>query len=263
MKDKDSNKWLKYLLVILLVILIVSLFIFLFGFERDNEEESPNIDEELINQLYSYLPTNPMSYQTVYTGHYIRLTNIDNTIISSVIYDYIKEYEPDVIEETSLEEFETNNLIHDTAQVVNPLCKIKVEEFLKVYPQIFGSSNELDIANFRYDYSTLAVVDANQTYYYFYTTTPLSNSSNEVVYKDIIRYALTDNNTTIEIYDYYLKCDLNTNSCYNDERKNNLNNQITYSSNFDIANYTNNLVTYKHTYKYEDGHYYWYSSELV
>lgn len=262
-----NKKWLIYVIVILLVIGICFLFITVFNFEgnKENETEIPEPTENLISQLYKCLPENEMNYQTMYTGNYVRLHNISNSIIESMIYNYLKSFNNSKLETTSIEEMQAAGVIatNDNINDITPLSKVKVEVFKDTYPLLFGSSKELTVENFRYNYNTEAVVDGNSEYYYFYENTPLENNDNEIIFKDIVRYVVTENNQTIEIYDYYLKCDLNNNNCYNDERKEDINNTIKYNANLNIDNYIDNLTTYKHTFKYEDGYYYWYSSELA
>lgn len=258
--DYMNKKWFLYLVVILLVIGICILFISIFAFEDDKKELTiPEPNEEQVGILYQILPENPMNYQTMYTGSYTRLHNISNDIIQSMIYAYLKNFDNSKLEATTIEEISATGAVLNGE--ITPIAKIKVAEFNLVYNQIFGPDSELKLEDFRYDYQTLAEV--SDDYYYIYETTPLTNSDNEVVFKDIIRYAVTENNKTIEIYDYYLKCDLNDNTCYDDERKTKVNTKIKYSEDLNIEDYLDNTVTYKHTFKYNEGHYYWYSSETV
>ena len=77
------------------------------------------------------------------------------------------------------------------------------------------------------------------------------------------RYLVTDNNATIKIYDYYLKCNIETNICYNDERNRYINNNVKYTEDLNLDNYTNYLTTYEHTFKYDNGNYYWVSSNAT
>ena len=155
-----------------------------------------------------------------------------------------------------------DNSLTINAQVYTPINKISVSEFNAIFPIVFGDATLFNIDDFRYDYDTL--LNLNDTFdYYFVYNIPLENTNNDIVFRDIVRYAVTDNGQTIEIYDYYLKCDLNNNNCYNNERKTELNSSIKYSNNFNINNYSDLLTIYKHTYKYNNGNYYWFSSEVA
>lgn len=260
-----KKKWILYIIVALLVILLCVLFVTVFDFEKDakqNEEELPAVTTDLIDQLYSYIPVNEMGLHTMYTGYYNTINNISNDIVESMIYEYITNYDEFQLESTSIDEMLSASVITNTNDIT-PLYKVKVSVFNDVFPKIFGSEATFRIADFRYDYETLAKVDSNEEYYYIYNNTPLNTDKNDLVFRNITKYAVTENNRTIEIYDYYLKCDLNTNNCYNDEEKRLLNNSIKYTDNFDINNYQDNLTIYKHTYKYEDGYYYWFSSDIA
>ena len=79
----------------------------------------------------------------------------------------------------------------------------------------------------------------------------------------MLRYAVTDNNKTIKIYDYYLKCDVNTQNCYNDDKLSKLNNKVKYNSSININQYISDLVTYEHTFIYEDGNFHWKNSQVI
>ena len=259
-----KRKIIMVLIAILLVILLITLFITLFDFENEpnDTDNLPKVTEELINELYSYIPKNEMGLQTMYTGFYNQIANLSNDIIQSMIYEYIKNYDEFKLETTSLEEMYASGVLDSTSNTndITPLYKISLNEFNAIFPKIFGKNAEYRNENFRYNYNTLLRLDSNNEYYYVYNNTPLTSNLNDVVFRDITQYAVTNNNETIIIYDYYLRCDLNTNICYDDERKREVSN-VTYTEDFDINNYLDELATYKHTYRYEDGYYYWSSSE--
>ena len=260
-----KKKWILYIVVALLVVLLCLLFVTIFGFEKDTkptEEELPEVTTDLIDQLYSYLPLNEMGLHTMYTGYYNTINNISNDIILSMVYEYIVNNDEFKLENTSIDEMLSSQVISNASDIT-PLYKVKVSEINAIFPKIFGSEAKFKIADFRYDYKTLAKVDSDKEYFYIYNNTPLNTDKNDIVFKSITKYAVTENNRAIEIYDYYLKCDLNTNNCYNDEEKRLLNSSIKYTENFDINNYQDKLMIYKHTFKYEDGYYYWFSSDIA
>ena len=64
-----KRKIIMVLIAILLVILLITLFITLFDFENEpnDTDNLPKVTEELINELYSYIPKNEMGLQTMYT----------------------------------------------------------------------------------------------------------------------------------------------------------------------------------------------------
>lgn len=253
--------------VIILVIVVCILFVTVFAFDKKEPEstELPEVTEELVNQLYSYIPTNEMNQQTMYSFTYTRFNNITNSVALITVYEYILEHDEFKLETTSITDMQTNGVLHSNENESNitPLYKIKAEEFTNAFKKIFGKEASLTLEDFRYNYNTLLRLNSNKDYYFVLNNNPLDNPNNDIVFHDITKYVVTENNKTIEIYDYYLKCDLNTNNCYNDERKNTLNAFVKYNDSFSIDNYQTNLANYKHTFKYEDGYYYWYSSEIV
>lgn len=269
-KFMKTRKIIMCIIAVILVIAIMFLFVNVFAFEDDPVENTPTattpeITEDLINQLYSYIPENEMGLHTMYTGYYNTINNISNDIILSMIYEYLLEFDEFSLEATSLDELTINNVLlsNDNINDLKPLYKISVDVVNETFPKIFGESQTFKIANFRYNYNTLGRLDSTNSYFYIFNNTPLETNKNDIVFRGITKYAVTNNNETIEIYDYYLKCDLNTNNCYNDEEKKLLNNNIKYTDNFDINNYLDKTVTYKHTYKFEHDYYYWFSSDLA
>ena len=178
-----------------------------------------------------------------------------------MIYEYIKTYEEFELEATTIDELLNNNIINNQDGVI-PLYKIKIEEIEKVFKIIFGNSEKLNLIDFSYDINTFFKFDSNKMYYYVYTNN-ISEENSDVVFKEMLRYAVTDNNKTIKIYDYYLKCDVNTQNCYNDDKLSKLNNKVKYNSSININQYISDLVTYEHTFIYEDGNFHWKSSQVI
>lgn len=261
-KKMDKKKIIICIAVFLLVAIIYFSFGYFFTFEKDKEEnEIPDVTEALVEKLYSYLPENPLSLYGMYSYTYTTINNISNDLIQATIYEYILNYDEFQLEVTSLTEMQSYNISLESGEVT-PLYKIKLDLCEEVFYSLFGSNSTYQIKDFRYDYNTLIKTDSNKEYYFVYNNS-LETSENNIVFRDIIQYEVTDNKETIEIYDYYLKCDLNTLDCYNDERKSNLNSTVKYSEDLDITNYISSLTKYKHTFKYENGYYYWYSSETV
>lgn len=260
-----GRKIIIYVVVILLVAVLCIVFLNVFDFEKDEKvnKTTPEVTEELIHQLYSYIPKNEMGLHTMYTGNYNTINNISNDIVQSMIYEYIENYDQFQLEYTTIDELVSEDILLSTEQVadITPLYKVKVDVFKEAFPLIFGQEESFRIADFRYNYDTVAKINPTADYYYIYHNAPLSTDKNDVVFRDITKYAVTDEGQTIEIYDYYLKCDLNTNNCYDNEDKTKMNNLVKYSTNFDINSVIDNLAVYKHSFKYEDGYYYWYSSE--
>lgn len=252
--------------VVLLVLGSCFGFYKLFNFEKNNKETNTNIDkigESTIKKLYSYLLNdNALEYDGVHSTHYVINTNLANQntrYIQAMIYQYILNYDNFSLEVLTKEELSEvlNNTNNST-----PLYKVSLSKFKKAAKTILGP--DIKFISTDFDYNKNIKAKYNNEYYYIYGTNENINN-NYIEYKEIIRYALTENNTVIKIYDYYLKCDLETKQCYNDENRKDLNTAIVYSSNFNIDNYINNLVTYEHSFKYdkETDSFYYYSSTVV
>lgn len=254
------KKILMYLIVALLVIGVGIAFVVIFNFDNPQEEVVPEMTEDEVFKLYNSIPENPMGYGATYSAYYTEYNNLSNTVVLSAIYEYILDYDASKLTSITTADLPSNIVNNTNYGKITPLYKVSISTFEEFFPKLFGKDklDKMKIEDFRYDYQTLAeIVDG---YYYIFMADPLETNTNDIVFHDMTKYLVTENNKTIEIYDYYLKCDLNTNNCYNDERKTELNSQVKYSPNFNINNYIDNLVIYKHTFNYEDGYYYWYSS---
>lgn len=257
----NKKKLIIILLVIVLVIGISYAFIKLFDFEGSEEETYRNnieVTEEEIHELYSYLlKDNSLEFEAMHSNHYSSNSNISNYVKKSMIYQYLLNYDPSSLETLTQEEL-TAALPNSTNYT--PLYKIsttKIEETLYI---LFGPDATINDGDF--DYSRSIKGSWQGDYYYIYDTLDQSET-NFIEFKNMTRYSVSE--SEVIIYDYYLKCDTITNRCYNDERRASINNSITYSSNFDINNYLNDLVTYEHVFKYntDTREFYWYSSQVA
>ncbi|MEG1142801.1 MAG: hypothetical protein RSE41_10245, partial [Clostridia bacterium] len=82
--------------------------------------------------------------------------------------------------------------------------------------------------------------------------------------KRLDSYVVTNNGNTIIIFDNYLLCDLETSLCYNDAKKTKLNASIKLvNGKVNLSENVDKLIKYKHIFKFEEGHYFWYSSEII
>lgn len=261
----NKKKILIFVIVIIFVIGICFAFIKLFDFENSEEENNvPEIvvNEELVDKLYSYLiENNEMELNALHSAFYTTYNTLSVDAIQTMIYQYIINYDEFALE--TLTPQELGSIVNNSSGFT-PLYKISLDVFLDNLSTIFGPDITFTPKTFNYSKNIRAHYDEETNYYYIYNL----NNEEEITfteYKNMTRYALTENNTIIKIYDYYLKCDTTTNICYNDERRRNVNDFITYSPNLNIESYINNLVTYEHTFKYDTQteEFYWVSSQEV
>ena len=262
----NTKKIVIFIGVILLVIGACFGFYKLFNFEKENEESKTSIDEigeSTIKELYSYLLNdNVLEYDGVHSIHYVLGTNLGSQnarYVQATIYQYILNYDEFNLETLTQEELAQ---VMDNTSNCTALYKISLDAFLSAAKKVYGE--EIEFRSTDFDYSQNIKAKFINDYYYIYDNNNIVEK-NYIEFKDITRYALTENNTVIKIYDYYLKCDLETKQCFNDEDRADLNASIVYSDNFDINNYLNYLVTYEHSFKYneETDSFYYYSSTIV
>ena len=250
---KLGKKIFVWILVFLFVIATVFLFTKIFEFRATSQDKAPEVTEELVNKLYSYLPKeNDFGVSTMYTTYYTTNQNINYSVMSMMAYNYISNYDSFKLENISDAEFKSLKVGG------TPLYKISKDNIWKVIYTIFGNEAKYSFGDFNIN-ATTAGKFANDYYYIYKKNSDIDN--NYVIFNNKLSYTITDNNKTIKIYDYYLKCDITTKLCYNDERSTISNSYFKYKDNLNVLEGKNNLKQYEHTFKYENGNYYWVSSE--
>ena len=253
-------------MVALLVGIMCIVFINVFDFEKNEEENKTNINEigeETVKELYSYfLKDNSLGIKGTYTNGYVHYQNFNNVMLKAMIYQYILNNDKQSLEKLTQEELDS--VLNQKG--FTPIHKISKNKFEEVLNIIFEPDATVVYNDFNYS-DNISLHYAND-YYYVYNNNNNNNSttkSDDYIYKNMIRYAIAENGNVIKIYDNYLRCDLSTNRCYNDEAKESVNSNIVYSDNFNISNYKDNLTTYEHTFRFnaENNRYYWDSSQTI
>lgn len=251
---KTTKKLIIYLVVFFLVIIICFIFLQIFAFNKKAtaQEIDITITDELIAELYSYLPDrNDFNATTVYSGNYTTGMVLSFPVIANMVYNYIYTNDAFKLEIVANNEISTNKKV---------LYKISKENFLKTLKFMFTEEIKYTPGDFKIDYQTEAKYLNN---YYYILKDNNNEENNYAIYKARTSYTVQDNKQTIKIYDYYLKCDKKSNLCYNDEILKSSNNVIRYSNNLNVDNYKKDLVTYEHIYKYRGDHFYWESSNIA
>ena len=257
-----KKKILIFIGVTLLVRIMCIVLINVFNFEGNEEENKTNINEigeDTVNELYSYfLVDNPLGIRGIYTNGYVHYQNFNNVMLKAMIYQYILNNAELSLETLTQEEL--NSVLNQTGFI--PVHKISKNKFEEVLNIMFEPEAAIVYNDFNYS-NNISLHFAND-YYYVYNNNS-TTSSDDYVYKNMIRYAIAENGTVIKIYDNYLRCDVNTNRCYNDEAKESVNSNVVYSENFNISDHIDDLVTYEHTFRLneENNSYYWDSTQTV
>ena len=252
--DKTQKAILTVTSIILSILLLI-IFGKILKFERfkDNDNEVETIDREIVDKLYSYLPSNgDYNYDTMYNGSYSSFNSISSNTIEKMIINYLSMFEHDKCETYNISEI--ISIITDDQP--SALYKISAENIDYALKKVFGDKHNFIIKNADLDYQTKALYYNN--YLYVYNIVP-NQVSNYKIYRGLVRYSI-DKEGTILIYDYYLKCDKTTKICYNDERLKDKS-SIIYSDNLNINDYSNDLKLYEHQFRIVDGSYYWDSSK--
>lgn len=262
----DKKKKLLILVVGVLTVTIVTVFWKMFSFENkdgstDVSAYYPYINDNLIEKLYSYIPEDYLDRSTVYGSFYTKYPNLSLDVVLLMVYNYIVNN--DYFEMLSLSEDELKqNLM--TSEDVLPLYKVSLEVFERDGKIVFGNMIDIPKKSFAIDGKVKALY-VEGVGFYFYEMVNQTVDVDYIIERKYDKYVVTNNNDTIYIYDYFVKCDKVGYTCYNDEKRKEINSVIK-NVNGNSVNLENNLnyaKGYKHTFKFEDGHYYWYSSESI
>lgn len=253
-KNKNGNIILFLIAVCLLVVLLAMVFIKLFTYrETDEDYKQPkDVDINVIEKLSSYIDIASLDNEvSFYNGSYITSNNLSYSAIAKMIYNYILNNDSAKLEVVSNKE--------------NCIYKISKDVFLSYKDKLLKSSNfYLDLEHnnsFNIDTKTTARLESDN-YIYIY------NKENEEnlykYYHGLYSYTLMDNNNTIIITEYYVRCNTTTYTCYNNTKSNpmEVNNSVSYSDNFDASVLTDRLSKYNHTFEKIDGEYKWVSVDL-
>lgn len=253
-KNKNGNKILFIIAVCLLVVLLSMVFLKLFIYkETDKEYMSPkDVDPSLITKLTSYLDIANLDNEiTFYAGSYVTSNNLSYSAVGKMIYNYIKLYDTNKLEVVSNKE--------------NCLYRIKSDEFLTYRDKLLENSNfYLDQEHYNsFNISDNLYAKVEGEYLYIY-----KKEIEDSIYKyyhGLYSYTLMDNNNTIILTEYYIRCNKTTYTCYNNTKENpmEVNNVINYSDNFDASVVTDRLTKYNHVFKKFDGEYKWVSVDVL
>lgn len=257
-------------MVIVAVAIVVIIFTFanIFAFEKkknslDIEEEYLKITDSYIEQLYSYIPKNDeYNRATMYNTYYTKFPNLSKDVILAMIYNNIVNYNQEAllnVTDDDLKKFGFNK-----SEVMKPLHWLKIDVINETGKKMFGKDAVWRNGDFLITRHLKAKYLENVGYLIYEDSSNPSDESAYLTFKLFNGFSITDEGRTIEIYDYFTMCEKNQNICYDDEKKTIKNNNIKKKNGTVVLNdYLDYARGYKHIFKYEDGYYYWYSSDLI
>ncbi len=238
-----KEKTVMILIVAVTVILIIFIFFKLFNFEG-NREKKENISESEVNNIYQNLYVNKYAEKYgFYNGYFTKYNNLSYEHILITAYNYLKDNNKIVINNDHLEE---------------EVAQIPINDFNDAIHTIFGNNVNIYYLDFRIDNKLKAIYNEDTEIISIYN----DNIEKEeyYVYHSLDGFEINSNKELV-IYDYFGKCNKETQECFNDERMTMKNNNVKYEN--EKITKPDKLVKYKHTFKMENGKYYWYSSDLI
>lgn len=264
----EKKKILLWSVVIVFVVGFVFLFVKIFSFDnKDGNQEVdayyPKIDDDFVDALYSYIPSyDQFGRTTMYGFAYTKYQNLAFDVVQEIIYNYIIHHDEFKLLSLTNEELIAKGIAGQT-DGIKALHKISLEDFESVGKLIFGSNEKLPRTGFSISNKIHAQFIDEDGYYVYEKNLP-DKEMDFIVERVYSKYVIANNNNTILIYDYYIKCEKDSTKCYDDEKKTKPNNYIKNNQGgIYLKNKLQNAQQYMHTFKFENGHYHWYSSELV
>ena len=246
--------------VVLLVCLGIFLFIRIFYFEEERLDKPSIINDDLVTTIYSYnLKEEDITRRTFYNNYTSNYNNLDDDYVKSSIYNYLAKNN---LLTTSLTTEELKTALNKEYQEnYIPKYKIPMTTFNDTLNYLYGEQDNLTKADFNINKKEVGHYSAEDDSFYIYEIDDNFDSL-YYVYQEKDSYAIKDNKETLIIYVYFVKCDIETGKCYNDDKMTSLNNNLTYSEGI-LNGPREKYAKYKHTYKLASDHFYWYSSEII
>lgn len=255
---KNKEKIIIGIIVVFLVIGIICLFLKVFKFEDSSRVSS--YSDEYVDEIYNDIIVDKYySRYTLYSGFYTTYGNLAKEYIASYVYWYLESNK--LITLNNYDKEELMNVANFKETDFIPITKIPKDTFDKTLRELFGSNAKLDIEYFSITPSLKCQYDSSSNNYYIYD----NNTQVEdkyYVYRERESFEVRDNKETIIIYDYYVKCDLETNECFNDDRMA-MPNKIKLENGKIKTKDKEKLVKYKHVFKLQNHKFYWVSSEII
>ncbi len=249
---------LAYTLVFVLVLILYFLFFQIFAFEKDEKKEDletyPEITNELIQELYSYIPD--------HNRYYVGYKHLMGDVRQIPVYNYILKYNNKILGTITIDDLRNNNIIapNEGEGEYVPLYKISQKDFEKNMEILYGKVDNYYHRSFSINSNTKAYYIENVGYLIYQKGLANERYITDATYE---KYAITDSGATLLIYDRYAMCDVTTNECFGDRRGEGGKLAGVSISDGKIVGNKDSKKEYVHKYKFADGKYYWYSTEQV
>ena len=244
-----KTNWKRFSIYVFTILSIVALYFLFrnaFYFKNEKKEVSYEVNEELVNDLYAYLTFDNVSGSSFYSKDFI---NYDNTIkyhANIMIYNYIEEKYPEYL-----------NYNNDGKRL------LKEKDYDNVGHKLFGKEVILPKEDFVISNKLKARYVSDVGFVIDEVNTGIDSDKYQIE-KIMTKYDIIRNGEIVVIYDNFVICNKETKECYNNEKKDKVNKFITYKEDgMDLENNLDNTGKFKHTFKYDNGSYYWLKSEMV
>ena len=235
---------------------IISYNLFQFEPERKNQREEIAITDELVNDLNGYLISDRYNKKyTMYNDFYITEKNLSTDVVMSLVYNYVNNNES--YNFILLTDEEKNNSYEKGYEAI---YKIKISDLEKAYKKVFGTKEKTRVNDF--EINNIMGKKVSEDYFYIYNNVG-ENTDNYIIYKAIDTYMISNEGKELTIFEYFVKCDKLTNTCYSDDELNMVNSKVTIENDEIKINDIKDVVKFKHVYKKDsNNNFYWFSTDV-
>lgn len=258
---KNNEKIIVILGVLIMLTFLVWIFLTVFKFEKNSKIDTFNVTDEEVAKVYEInSQETDFARYTFYSGYKIDYDDLAYDYVATLAYQ-------ELLKENKLSTDVTIDDLKDAGVAINirdvkPLYKITVNSFNEKIKYLFGNNITIENTSFKINNNLFGCLSSDKENIYIYE----ENSEEEEKYyvlKEFDSYGTQDNGKTLVIYDYFIKCNKETKDCFNDDRMAMPNHYLKYENNV-LSNLDKSMrAKYEHTYKWDNDHYYWVSSELI
>ncbi len=255
-----NEKILVVLGVCIMLTFLIWMFFTVFNFESKTPISTLKVTDSDVEKIYQSIKDDKyLSRYTIYSGFKTDYDKISYDYVATMAYYKLKE-ENKLISDLQMTDLQEAGIAINTREV-SPLAKVSLDVFNAQIKELFGNNIEIENTSFKITNRLNGCLSNDQKEVYFYEENVTENEY--FMQRTMDSYATRDNGNTLIIYDYFIKCQSDSGSCYNDDRMAMPNRYVKFSNNKLSSTKVDNQAKYMHTFKWEDDHYYWVSSEII
>ena len=255
-----NEKLLIIIGVCLMLTFLIWTFFTVFDFENKPAINTLKVTDSDVEKIYQSIKDDKyLSRYTVYSGFKTAYDKLSYDYVATTAYYKLLEKQK-LINDLSMTDLQEAGIAINTREV-SPLAKVSLDVFNDQIKELFGDDIEIENTSFKITNRINGCLSKDQKEIYIYEENV--GETEYFMQRTMDSYATRDNGNTLIIYDYFIKCQSENETCYNDDRMAMPNHYVKFSNNALTSTSVKNQAKYMHTFKWKDDHYYWVSSEII